>query len=216
NGGSLSLISIPELGATGYALPHIMFIADRVGFRAQPKTSALFDQRYRRAVHETAHQWFGHSIGNSNLDNSHHSDSAFLIESMAKYVELVLIEKHRGKAEMQGLLKYEYQRFMQAERSNINTPKSLIDATESHHSYSRATLAFAILRAELGDEIIINALKQIWQHHSFPNKPALSMDFVTYLKQQSPANKQELINNVLLSTDLAFINWDVIGPLTEN
>ncbi|MDB2373721.1 M1 family aminopeptidase [Psychrosphaera haliotis] len=216
NGSTLSLISIPELGATGYALPHIMFIADRVGFRAQPKQDAPFDQRYRRAVHETAHQWFGHSIGNSSLDNSHHSDSAFLIESMAKYMELVLIEKHRGKAEMQGLVEYEYERFMQAERSNINTPKSLIDATESHHSYSRATLAFAVLRAELGDEVIINALKQLWKDHSYPNKPALAVDFVALLKQHSPINKHELINNVLLSTDLAFINWDVIGPLTEH
>ncbi len=216
NGSSLSLISIPELGATGYALPHIMFIADRVGFRAQPKQDAPFDQRYRRAVHETAHQWFGHSIGNSSLDNSHHSDSAFLIESMAKYVELVLIEKHRGKAEMQGLVEYEYERFMQAERSNINTPKSLIDAIESHHSYSRATLAFAVLRAELGDEVIINALKQLWKDHSYPNKPALAVDFVALLKQHSPINKHELINNVLLSTDLAFINWEVIGPLTEH
>lgn len=216
NSSTLSLISIPELGATGYALPHIMFIADRVGFRAQPKQDALFDQRYRRAVHETAHQWFGHSIGNSSLDNSHHSDSAFLIESMAKYIELVLIEKHRGKAEMQGLIEYEYERFMQAERSNINTPKGLIDASQSHHSYSRATLAFAVLRAELGDEVIINALKQLWKGRSYPNKPALALDFVNLLKQQSPVNKHELINNILLSADLAFINWEVIGPLTES
>lgn len=88
----LHIVAAPKFGGTGYALPEIILIGNKVGFRASPSFDAGFDQRYRRAVHETAHQWFGHDIGNSVPD-----DSAFLVESMAKYIELVMIEKRYGQ-----------------------------------------------------------------------------------------------------------------------
>ena len=75
-GSNLSLIDATGFGGTGYALPEIRLIDNKVGFRAQPSEGAGFDQSYRRAVHETANQWFGYDIGTSVPEAS-----AFLIES---------------------------------------------------------------------------------------------------------------------------------------
>lgn len=195
-GSRLSLIAMPDIGPTGYALPQMIMINHSVGFRAEPAPEAGFDQRYRRAVHETAHQWFGHDLGNGVLE-----DSAFLIESLAKYVELVMIEQRYGIDAMHALIDYERQRYKVAVMRSAEQTPSLIDATESYDLYSRATLVFAILRQTLGDELITQALQRLWQQHAYPLTPATSMDFVRVLKAQLTAEQQALVDSLFLGTD---------------
>ncbi|WP_100642024.1 M1 family aminopeptidase [Alteromonas facilis] len=189
----LTLVNTPDLEASGYALPQIMYIADTVGFRSSPLSTAGFDQRYRRAVHETAHQWFGHNIGNGVK-----GDSLFLVESLAKYVELVLIEKHYGYEAMNALVEYEQKRFDFAEVHNYEQPNALVDADKYHEQYSKATLVFAELRNTVGDKAITTALKEMWKRHQYPKTPATSMDFVRYLKFVSP-NHKDKIDSLLLT-----------------
>lgn len=193
HGDALRLVMMPDTGPTGYALPQLVLINHRVGLRAQTAAVAGFSQIYRRAVHEVAHQWFGHGIGNGVP-----GDGAFLVESLAKYAELVLIEQHFGQEAMQALVDYEQQRYQNALAGSVAEAKSLIDADESYDQYSRATLVFARLRAELGDQLICQALRQLWQQHRYPAKPAIAMDFVRQLQALSQADKQPLIRQLLL------------------
>lgn len=196
SGDVLRLVSMPELdsGGTGYALPQLVLINHRVGVRARQAADAGFSQVYRRAVHEVAHQWFGHDMGNGVP-----GDGTFLVESLAKYVELVLIEQHFGQDAMQALLDYEKERFARAQARSKSQPSSLIDSDESYDQYSRATLVFARFRAELGDKRITAALRQLWLKHGYPNTPASSMDFVRQLKLASPEEQHALIDQLLLS-----------------
>lgn len=189
----LTLVNVPEIGLTGYALPQIILINDLIGFRARPAEYAGFDQRYRRAVHETAHQWFGHDIGNGVAQ-----DHAFLIESMAKYIELVLLETHYGKSAMDALLQHEKKRYQYGALSKLKSKVALVNATESHDQHSRATIVFAQLRERLGDEVITQALRQLWQVHSYPNVPANAMDFVRSLKKTAGKENHALIETLLI------------------
>ncbi|WP_338591156.1 M1 family aminopeptidase [Shewanella khirikhana] len=189
----LSLVTMPELGGSGYALPQIALLSDKLAFRAIPSADALFDQRYRRAVHETAHQWFGHDLGNGSDEQS-----IFLVESLTKYLELVLIEQRYGTKAMEALVDYERQRFTDAERSDTGKEPGFIYARSAHQQYSGATLVFATLRATLGDRPIIAALRSLWQQHAYPGTPARAQDFVTALKLQSPEHRA-LIDELLLT-----------------
>lgn len=192
----LTMLATPELNFSGYALPQIILINHKVGFRSKPAPYAEFDQRYRRAVHETAHQWFGHNIGNGVL-----YDRLFLVESMAKYIELVLVEKRQGIKAMKALVAYEKQRFRVHNIKNVNKTIALVDAISSGDVYSRATLVFAKLRDLLGDKIIINTLKELWIEHSYPASPANSMDFVRILLTHSPISTREQITELLLGVN---------------
>lgn len=195
-GDALRLVMMPDIGPTGYALPQLVLINHRVGLRAFAAPDAGFSQVYRRAVHEMAHQWFGHGIGNGVV-----GDGAFLVESLAKYAELVLIEQHFGRDAMLALVDFEQQRYQRAMTGSRAEQKSLIDADESYDQYSRATLVFALLRTELGDALLTQALQQLWQQHRYPAKPASAMDFVRILLTLSPADKHGLIQQLLLEAD---------------
>ena len=198
NGKRLSMIAIPYIGPTGYALPQLMLINHKVGFRAFPSEQAGFDQRYRRAVHETAHQWFGHDIGNGVL-----SDRAFLVESLAKYVELVMIENRFGEAAKNALVDYERSRYRYARAKSTGPTEALVDAAENFDQYSRATLVFDKLRTELGDEIIIRSLRGLWQTHGYPAAPATAMDFVRAMQLQATDEQKVIIEQLLLGTDIS-------------
>jgi aminopeptidase N len=189
----LNIVNAPDQ-ISGYALPQIILLGDRNNFRAIPKPDSGFDQRYRRAAHETAHQWFGHDIGNG-ID----ADRAFLIESLAKYIELVVIEGYQGKQQMEALVEYEKARFNRAQRHSMTSETGLIDANTSHEQYSKATIVFAELRQLIGDDVIISALKQLWVNYAYPNEPAHSMDFLHYLLQSIP--KQHLFRVKALLTE---------------
>ncbi|KTF06622.1 hypothetical protein MGSAQ_001882, partial [marine sediment metagenome] len=78
------------------------------------------------------------------------------------------------------------------------TAKGLVDATSPHQQYSQATLAFDVLRTELGDEVIVEALRRLWSQHGYPNEPATSMDFVAALKSVAGEVHYPLIEQVLL------------------
>jgi hypothetical protein len=81
----------------------------------------------------------------------------------------------------------------------LQTPVALIDAIQEHDIHSRATLAFAKLRATIGDKPITAALKSLWLQHAYPKTPATSMDFVRALKRHSTAKHHPLINKLFLS-----------------
>ena len=193
-GSTLSLVAIPELGVSGFALPQLIQVSHKQAFRAEETRNAGFNQVYRRAVHETAHQWFGHMLGYGNP-----KERAFLIESLAKYAELVMIERRYGTQTMEALVAYENERYRQGRGNDFGDILPLIDAEEGIDQYSRATVAFACLRSIVGDEPIMGSLRQLRQLSEDTGRAVRSREFVSALISRAPSNQSE-IETMLLGT----------------
>lgn len=190
---SLRLITVPEIGLSGYALPQTIQLSHRLAIRAFPLPDAGFSQTYRRAAHETAHQWFGHRIGHGIAE-----ERAFLVESLAKYTELVVIEHRFGGNAMRTLVAYERDRYRQARLDPAAPVTALTDAEENEDSYSRATLAFACLRQQVGDKPILAAIRTITRQSERTGRPVRSIDFVEALVAASDQSAAKLIYSLFL------------------
>lgn len=209
-GNVLRLVAIPDIGPSGYANPQIIEISHRLGFRAYQQAGAGFSQVYRRAAHETAHQWFGHMLGHGIPD-----ENAFLVESLAKYAELVMIERRYGKAAMQALVRFELDRYRQA-RLDPDMPVSpLIDAEAAEDMYSRATLVFACVRAKVGDGPIIDALRRMAVVSQTTLSPTRSIDFVNALKGSAHPELQRPIEALFLARTPLDIQLTRLGCPTD-
>lgn len=195
-GSTLSLLAVPDIGFTGYALPQIIQVSHKFAFRAQPTGDAGFSHLYRRAAHETAHQWFGHMIGYGVAE-----DRAFLIESLAKYAELVLIERRYGREAMEALVDYEYDRYREARIDPNREVLPLIDAEENFDQYSRATLAFSCLRQHVGDAPILSALRETLASSAASNRAATSNQVVQTIMDNVDASDREIVRRLLLGTE---------------
>ena len=193
-GRALNVVATPEIGLTGYALPQIIELSDKFAFRAVPSADAQFDQAYRRAAHEASHQWFGHQLGHALPD-----ERAFLVESLAKYAELVMIERRFGKGAMRALVQYERERYREERIEPTRPVVPLIDAEDGSDMYSRATLAFACLRARVGDDHILRALRQTFRSQT-SGTPARAVDFVRILTAIAPEKERATVTQLLLGT----------------
>lgn len=190
-GKTLRLIAAPEFGSGAFAMPQVVMMSHRRGFRARPAPHAGFSQAYRRAVHETAHQWFGHLIGYGIPE-----ERAFLIESLAKYAELVMIERRYGGGAVQALVAWEADRYARARLLPTQSSAPFIDAEDSEDQYSRATLVFSCLR-ELSDAAIVAALRSIAETAERTGRPARSLDFVHALKREGGKAGEPVIDALL-------------------
>lgn len=190
------LIAVPELGLSGFALPQTVLLSHDLAFRSRPRPGAGFSQAYRRAAHETAHQWFGHMIGHGLIE-----ERGFLVEPLAKYAELVMIEQRFGKPAMRALVKYEWDRYRQGRLDQDVSIVPLIDADDGEDLYSRATLVFACLRQEVGDKSILRALQLANSQSSKSGRPIRSLDFVNALTATSAAKSGRAIRALLLGTE---------------
>ncbi|NDV90944.1 hypothetical protein GTH32_06985 [Alteromonas sp. 345S023] len=189
----LNMVFAPDLGPSGYALPQVLIFDHLLSMRAKPTTPHL-DQRYRRAVHEIAHQWFGHQLG-FGLS----ADSSLLIESLAKYVELVMLEKHYGKDAMNALIEYEKRRYQQFQQRYVGQPVAFINASETPDIYSRATLVFAQFRQRIGDKPITDSLQHLFEQQRMSKAPVAAIDFVRQLKQHTEVQYHADINRLFLA-----------------
>ena len=195
-GNSLRLVAIPDIGPSGYAYPQIIEISHRLGFRASPQPGAGFSQVYRRAAHETAHQWFGHLLGHGIAE-----EGGFLVESLAKYAELVMIERRFGREAMQSLVRFERDRYRQARFDPDQSLAPLIDAEASEDIYSRATLVFACARSKLGDQPIIDALQGLAARSNATQTPARSIEFVRAITANVAPSLHEPVAALFLSSN---------------
>ncbi len=187
----LRLIPAPSFfPATGYALPQSIFIGEAVGFHVNQQDSTGFDHLYRRTAHEVAHQWWGHSLNGAATEGE-----AVLVETLAKYTELVLLEQKYGRDTVKRLVAYEQQRYFSGRARSNNEELPMYRADASHLVYSKGSAMMFALKEQLGEAVINTALRHLLQQHMYPAPPATTLDLMSYLKQDINQQQAQLVDD---------------------
>jgi len=192
----LKLLEVPrnlQSGFTGFALPQLLLIAENVGFHADISNNSAFDHVYRRTVHETSHQWWGHELNVAEVEGA-----SALIETLAKYTEIVLLEEKYGQQYVEQLIEYEKRRYLSGKENNTSIELPLYRSDEAYVVYSKGAIAMYALKNALGAEVINNALRRLLNEHGGVKPAATTIDFINILKLVSPAKYHHLINSWFL------------------
>ncbi len=189
----LRLLEVPRsLRMSGYAMPQTILISESLGFRADLTNDDAFDQVFRRTAHEVAHQWWGHG-----LDSAHTEGGVVLVETLAKYTELMVLEARYGKQYVRRLLKYEHRRYFSGRGYTDEHELPLYRASASHLVYSKGGVAMYALKEELGQDAINTALSYLMKTHDYPQTPATTLDFIDALKSATTIDKHAIIDRWL-------------------
>lgn len=195
---AIRLVAIPGFfPATGYALPQTVFIGEDVGFHADLHTTNGFDHVYRRTVHEVAHQWWGHSINGAATEGE-----GVLIETLAKYSEMILLKHRYGHDYVKRLIAYEQRRYHAGRGRSQATELPLYRADANHLIYSKGAAAMYALTQILGEQAINNALASLVTNHSYPDKPATTLDLIRYLSKDKTTEQIHLIESWFYETQV--------------
>jgi hypothetical protein len=155
---TLDLVEVP--GVIGYEFPQLIFLG--ADYYADPITAGSRPGAVEFLVaHEAAHQWWYGLVGN----NPHRH--AFLDEGLAEYASFLYFEREHGveltEEQVNRALRVPYATMILTAGDQIVDQPSAAFSDEGTYVttvYWKAALAFAALRAEIGDGAFFAGLRQ--------------------------------------------------------
>ena len=198
----LKIIETPafaDITIRGYAAPGMLLFGEQSIFNFDISDiqgdNILIDHVYRTVAREIAHQWWGHGLAPANTEK--YEGGRLFIETLARYAELLLVEKHLGRDIMLGWIGVEHDRYLSG-RSGLSSPEMPLYRVRDDQDYltdSKGTVAMHALKETLGANVINRALRQVLDAHHYPNMPPVSLDLVTALKKAANVEHHALIDD---------------------
>ncbi|MDO9194802.1 MAG: M1 family aminopeptidase, partial [Undibacterium sp.] len=132
-------------------------------------------------AHEMAHQWWGHQVIGAQVQGS-----TMLVESLAQYSALMVMEKEYGREKMRRFLRYELDRYLSSRGGEQIEEQPLYRVENQQYiHYRKGSLIFYRLRDEIGEEPLNRALKRYLQDKGFQNAPyTTTKELLEYIRAE--------------------------------
>jgi len=164
-------------GFAATAYPATVFMAENMVFNANLGANKKQDVISELAGHELSHLWWG----NNQLSPDDREGAAMLTETLAMYTELVLVKKMYGSQRVMDNVQLHLGIYLNERGFTTEQPLYKVGPGEAHISYSKGMLVMYQLMERVGEEKLNSALKNLLQHHAYPNKKPISTDLVDEL-----------------------------------
>lgn len=149
-----------------------------------------FDLPYYILAHEVAHQWWGMA----RLSPAHVEGAGVLIEGLAVYAGMQVLEKTYGDVHLRRYIDYLHSSY-QMPRS-LATP-SLLQANEDFLYYRKGGLALHALSRYVGKEKVNGALRHLLQKHTTGELThPTTLDLYGELQKITPDSLQYLLDDL--------------------
>ncbi len=124
---------------------------------------AAINNTARNTIHEVLHQWWGEKLVPKITQGE-----GVLVESLTKYMEMVILEKMYGKNMARQLTKYSQRRYFSGRAYARSVEVGVVDAyKETYLNYGKGPVVFTALRELLGENQLNFAFKQLIERHKY-------------------------------------------------
>jgi ABC-2 type transport system permease protein len=184
------ILEFPNYSSFAQSFANTIPFSESIGFIADLRDKTDIDYVFYVTAHEMAHQWWGHQVAAANVQGA-----TMLIESLAQYSALMVMEKEYGPHKMRRFLRYELDRYLSSRGSEAieELPLMRVENQQYIH-YRKGSLIFYRLRDEIGEAALNRALKRFLTDKGFQESPfATSSELLDYIRAEAPASKHALI-----------------------
>jgi len=144
-------------------------------------------------AHEMAHQWWAHQVVPSDQQGA-----TMLVESLAQYSALLVMERMYGRDQVRRFLKYELDRYLRSRGGEIveELPLARVENQQYIH-YQKGTLAMVWLREVVGEAAVNRALQRLIRQYAFKAAPyPNSRDLLALLREEAGPQHAQLIEDL--------------------
>jgi aminopeptidase N len=140
--------------------------SEGIGFIADYRDEEKIDMVTYVTAHEVAHQWWGHQVISADQQGA-----TFVIESLAQYSALMVMEQMYGPEQIRKFLKYELDRYLRSRGGEVLEELPLVRVeNQPYIHYQKGGLALYLLKDQIGAERVNEALRGLLAEFAF--KPA--------------------------------------------
>ncbi len=184
------IIEFPRYATFAQSFPNTIPFSESIGFIANLEDEEDIDYVFYVTAHEVAHQWWAHQVMGGNVQGS-----TMLVETMAQYSALMVMEKEYGKEKMRRFLKFELDRYLRNRGGELieEMPLLLVENQQYIH-YRKGSVIMYALRDYIGEEMLNNALAEYIQQVAYQEPPwTNSLEFFEFITAATPDSLQNVL-----------------------
>jgi ABC-type transport system involved in multi-copper enzyme maturation permease subunit len=188
------ILEFPGYRTFAQSFPNTIPFSESIGFIADLRDKEdSIDYVFYVTAHEVAHQWWAHQVIGGNVQGG-----TMLVETMAQYSALMVMEKEYGRDKMQKFLRYELDRYLRDRGSELIAEQPLVLVeNQGYIHYRKGSLVMYALRDYIGEERVNRALAKFLHDHAFEGPPyTTAPELVKYFRAEAPPEYQEIITDL--------------------
>ncbi len=204
------ILEFPRYQTFAQSFPNTIPYSEAIGFLADLRDEKDIDYVFYVTAHEMAHQWWGHQLIGAQMQGM-----TVLVETLAQYSALMVMEAAFGEQKMRRFLKYELDRYLQGRGGELieELPLLLVENQPYIH-YRKGSMVMYALKDALGEEQVNLALRNLlakfgYSEGVFPT----SADLVAELRAVAGEEHQALITDLfekIVLFDLSVTEAEVV------
>jgi hypothetical protein len=180
----------------GLAMPGLILLVEHRVFLIDRRDSARVDLVTKRVAHEVAHQWWGRELAPPIGPGA-----SVLVESLARYSELMILKEVHGRQAIEPVLSMELRKYLSGRAGQEEVP--LARATnQAYLYYSKGALVLSALEDLIGEEKVNRALRDLLKMGTAPGASPRATDLLDGLRAVTPAEHHRLLHEWFLGTAL--------------
>jgi hypothetical protein len=186
----MRVLEFPDYARFAQSFPNTVPWSESIGFVADITDPEDIDYVYYVGAHEIAHQWWGHQVSAANVQGQ-----TAIIETLAQYSALMLMEREYGPHMMRRFLKYELDNYLSSRGGEAieELPLYRVEGQGYIH-YRKGSIVMYALKDYLGQEAVDAALRDFVADAAYRTDPyPTSRDLIRHLRAQATTDEQQAL-----------------------
>jgi ABC-type transport system involved in multi-copper enzyme maturation permease subunit len=187
------IIEFPGYRSFAQSFPNTIPFSESAHFIDDLRDEEDIDAVFYITAHEVAHQWWGHQVCGGDVQGG-----TMLIESMAQYSALMVMENEYGRDMMKKFLAYELDRYLRGRATErIDEMPLMLVENQPYIHYCKGSLVMYALRDYIGEEEFNAAVRKFVKATAYQDPPYTNtVEFLDYIREVMPDHLQYLIEDM--------------------
>lgn len=180
----------------GLAMPGLILLVEHRVFLIDRRDPGRVDLVTKRVAHEVAHQWWGRELAPPIGPGA-----SVLVESLARYSELMILKEVHGRKSTEPVLSMELRKYLAGRAGQEEVPLACA-TNQPYLYYAKGALVFSALEDLIGEENVNRALRALLKLGTAPGASPRATDLLDGLRAVTPAEHHRLLDEWFLGTAL--------------
>ena len=186
----MRVLEFPAYANFAQSFPNTVPWSEGLGFIADVTDPEEIDYVFYVAAHEVAHQWWGHQVSSANVQGQ-----TVLVETLAQYSALMVMEEEYGPHMMRRFLKYELDNYLQNRGGEAieELPLYRVENQQYIH-YRKGSVVMYALKDALGVDAMNRAMQGLIEDAAYRYDPyPTSRDLIRNIRAQATTDEQQAL-----------------------
>jgi ABC-2 type transport system permease protein len=187
------ILEFPNYAQFAQSFANTIPYSEGIGFIADYRDPEKIDMVTYVTAHEVGHQWWGHQVISADQQGG-----TFIVESLAQYSALMVMEQMHGPEQIRKFLKFELDKYLRARGGEVLEELPLVRVeNQPYIHYQKGGLALYLLKDQIGADKVNEALRGLLGEFAFKPAPyANSTDLVRRFRALAGPEHQQLITDL--------------------